>query len=68
MISSQVKKVTKFSDAKEIIVAGIGAPLFAQELNGTDLASEIGSAADALPAFAVRAVAKTRNIFGGESR
>lgn len=58
MICSQVKKVVESSRAKEIIVAGIGAPLFSGELGGTDLNRELGPAADALPAFAVREVAK----------
>jgi hypothetical protein len=62
MIYCQVKKVVKSSGAKEIIVAGIGAPLFSQELGGMDLTCELGQAADALPAFAVREVAKARNI------
>jgi (4-(4-[2-(gamma-L-glutamylamino)ethyl]phenoxymethyl)furan-2-yl)methanamine synthase len=62
MICRQVKKVVKSSRLKEIIVAGIGAPLFSRELGGTDLTRELGPAADALPAFAVREVAKDRNI------
>lgn len=63
MISGQVKKMVKSSGAKEVIVAGIGAPLFSSELGGTDLTREIGPAADALPAFAVRELAKARNVF-----
>jgi probable H4MPT-linked C1 transfer pathway protein len=62
MICSQVKKIANSFGAEEIIVAGIGAPLFARELGGTDLTRELGPAADALPAFAVREVAKTRDI------
>ena len=62
MLCTGVKKVARLSGAEEIIVAGIGAPLFSRELGGTDLNSEFGSAADALPAFAVREVAKARNI------
>ena len=62
MICSKVKKIAKRSGAKEIIVAGIGAPLFSRELGATDLTRELGPAADALPAFAVREVAKARNI------
>ena len=57
MICSQVKKIAGSSRVKEIIVAGIGAPLFSRELGGIDLTSELGPAADALPAFAVREVA-----------
>jgi (4-(4-[2-(gamma-L-glutamylamino)ethyl]phenoxymethyl)furan-2-yl)methanamine synthase len=62
-ICSQVKKIVKYSCAKEIIVAGIGAPLFSRELGGTDLTLELGPAADALPAFAVRELAITKNVF-----
>ncbi|MDD1704945.1 MAG: H4MPT-linked C1 transfer pathway protein [Methanoregula sp.] len=45
------------SGACRVIVAGIGAPLFARELGGIDLSEEMGEIADALPAFAVREVA-----------
>jgi hypothetical protein len=62
MICSQTKKIADSSGAKEIIVAGIGAPLFSQELGGTDLTCELGPVADALPAFAVRELAKAGNI------
>lgn len=62
MICSQTKKIAHSSGAKEIIVAGIGAPLFSRELGGTDLTRELGPAADALPAFAVRELAKAGNI------
>jgi (4-(4-[2-(gamma-L-glutamylamino)ethyl]phenoxymethyl)furan-2-yl)methanamine synthase len=64
MICSQVKKIVKSSHAKEVIIAGIGAPLFSAELGGTDLTRELGPAADALPAFAVREVAKARILIG----
>jgi (4-(4-[2-(gamma-L-glutamylamino)ethyl]phenoxymethyl)furan-2-yl)methanamine synthase len=59
-ICSQVKKIANASGAKKIIVAGIGAPLFSSELGGTDLTRELGPAADALPAFAVRELAIVR--------
>jgi probable H4MPT-linked C1 transfer pathway protein len=62
MICSQTKKIAHSSGAKDIIVAGIGAPLFSRELGGTDLTRELGSAADALPAFAVRELANAGNI------
>ncbi|MGB9177241.1 MAG: hydantoinase/oxoprolinase family protein, partial [Methanoregula sp.] len=62
MICSQTKKIADSSGAKEIIVAGIGAPLFSRELGGTDLTCELGPVADALPAFAVREVAKIRKM------
>lgn len=62
LICNQVRKVVQSSGAKEIIVAGIGAPLFSTELNAADLTRELGPAADALPAFAVRELVKVRNI------
>jgi hypothetical protein len=62
LICSNVKKVAERSGTKEIIVAGTGAPLFSRELGGKDLNLELGSAANALPAFAVREVVKARNI------
>jgi (4-(4-[2-(gamma-L-glutamylamino)ethyl]phenoxymethyl)furan-2-yl)methanamine synthase len=62
MICSQVKNVVTSSGATEIIVAGIGAPLFSRELNGIDLTCELGPAADALPAFAVRELGNSRKI------
>jgi probable H4MPT-linked C1 transfer pathway protein len=57
IISRGVERVVEEVKAEEIIVAGTGAPLFARELGGIDLTKELGSAADALPAFAVREVA-----------
>jgi len=64
MIGNQVRKVSCECSAAEIIVAGIGASLFARELGGTDLTRELGSCADALPALAVREVAAREKIFG----
>lgn len=63
MICNQVRNVVQSSGAEEIIIAGIGAELFSAELGATDLTCELGPAADALPAFAVREVARARNIF-----
>jgi probable H4MPT-linked C1 transfer pathway protein len=60
LICSQVKTVVKSSAAGQVIVAGIGATLFAGELGATDLTSELGPVADALPAFAVRELGKMR--------
>jgi len=51
------------SCSTSLLTAGIGAPLFAWELGGTDLSSRIGEAADALPAYAVREVALRDSIF-----
>jgi len=56
-ICAQVKKVAADSGARQIIVAGIGAPVFARELGGTDLNVRLGDMADALPAYAVRELA-----------
>jgi probable H4MPT-linked C1 transfer pathway protein len=62
MICSRVREVARSSGTQHVIVAGIGAPLFSAELGGTDLTRELGPAADALPAFAVRELAGERNI------
>ncbi len=63
LVCGQVSNVVKDSHAREIIVAGIGAPVFARELGGTDLTQELGPAADALPASAVREIALRDRIF-----
>jgi probable H4MPT-linked C1 transfer pathway protein len=68
LICDQVQKVSKDSGAGEIIVAGIGAPLFARELGGVNLAAELGPAADTLPALAVREIARNRNIVSEPDR
>jgi hypothetical protein len=57
LICGQVRRVAEECGTGEIIVAGIGAPLFARELDGTDLNGILGPAAEALPAFAVREIA-----------
>jgi probable H4MPT-linked C1 transfer pathway protein len=57
LVCDQVRRVVGESGARQILVAGIGAPLFARELAGIDLSREMGPYADALPAFAVREVA-----------
>lgn len=57
LIRNAVQTVMDDTGASSIITAGIGAPLFARELGGTDLSGELGPAADALPALAVRAIA-----------
>jgi len=57
LICAQVKKVAVNTGARQIIVAGIGAPVFAGELGGIDLNQELGPVADALPAYAVRELA-----------
>jgi hypothetical protein len=57
LICDQVHSVARSCGSETIIVAGIGAPLFARELSGTDLTTLLGPAADALPAHAVRELA-----------
>jgi (4-(4-[2-(gamma-L-glutamylamino)ethyl]phenoxymethyl)furan-2-yl)methanamine synthase len=63
LICGQVRKIANECSSGEIIVAGIGAHLFARELNGTDLNRELGDIADALPAFAVREIAMRGGYF-----
>jgi (4-(4-[2-(gamma-L-glutamylamino)ethyl]phenoxymethyl)furan-2-yl)methanamine synthase len=57
LICRQVRSIAKECGTGKIIVAGIGAPLFARELEGTDLNEKLGPVADALPACAVRELA-----------
>jgi hypothetical protein len=57
LICDQVHRVAEKSAARQILVGGIGARLFSKELDGIDLTKELGSCADALPAFSVREVA-----------
>ena len=61
VVCDQVRAVSEQAGAREIVVAGIGAPLFAMELGGTDLTGKLGPSADALPAMAVREVALMRD-------
>ena len=63
LICGQVRRIVKESGSEEIIVAGIGAPLFARELDGTDLNRILGPVAEALPAFAVREIAMRCGYF-----
>jgi (4-(4-[2-(gamma-L-glutamylamino)ethyl]phenoxymethyl)furan-2-yl)methanamine synthase len=57
LIGETVAQVKRESGASSVIVAGIGAGIFAQECDGIDLAKGLGPEADALPAHAVREVA-----------
>ena len=66
IVCSQVRKVAITAGVKEIVVAGIGVPLFSAELGGTDLTCELGPAADALPAYAIREIAQAQGIFLGK--
>lgn len=50
-------RVARECGAEGFVFAGIGSSLFAREMGGTDLARELGSVSDALPAFAVKEVA-----------
>jgi hypothetical protein len=57
IVCGAVRRAQKECGASSVIVAGLGARLFARELGGTDLNQALGPVADALPAFAVREVA-----------
>jgi (4-(4-[2-(gamma-L-glutamylamino)ethyl]phenoxymethyl)furan-2-yl)methanamine synthase len=57
MIRTAVARAQEESGASSVIVAGIGAGIFAKECGGTDLNAVLGPAAGALPAYAVREVA-----------
>jgi probable H4MPT-linked C1 transfer pathway protein len=61
LICDQVQRVLAESAARQILVGGIGSHLFSRELDGTDLTKELGSFAEALPAFSVREVALRGN-------
>ncbi|HIH27860.1 MAG TPA: H4MPT-linked C1 transfer pathway protein [Methanoregulaceae archaeon] len=60
IICGAVERVAAACGTRGVLCAGIGAGLVAGLTRGTDLSHEIGPAADALPAFAVREVAKRR--------
>lgn len=57
IIRDAVSRVAQESSATGIIVAGIGADIFSRECGGINLMRELGPAADALPAHAIREVA-----------
>jgi probable H4MPT-linked C1 transfer pathway protein len=63
LICGQVLRIANECGTGEIIIAGIGAPLFARELDGADLNRVLGPVAQALPAFAVREIAKRGGHF-----
>jgi probable H4MPT-linked C1 transfer pathway protein len=58
MIVNAVRRVEIASGTSGIVCAGIGGRCFSPLLRGLDLAREIGPVADALPAHAVREVAR----------
>jgi (4-(4-[2-(gamma-L-glutamylamino)ethyl]phenoxymethyl)furan-2-yl)methanamine synthase len=62
LICEQVQRVARDCGATGVIMAGIGAPLFARACGGKDLTQELGPGADALPAFAVREVARRSGL------
>ncbi len=57
IVCTTVRRVAEETGASSVIVAGMGAALFARECGGVDLTRALGPAADALPAYAVREVA-----------
>jgi probable H4MPT-linked C1 transfer pathway protein len=63
LICDHVQRVAAESRTEEIIVAGIGASLFAKELGGTDLNTILGPVAKTLPAFSVREIARRGGYF-----
>lgn len=56
-VTGTVRRCAEAASADEILVAGIGAPLYARELGGRDLNRELGPVAGAFPAHAVRMIA-----------
>jgi hypothetical protein len=63
LICNHVQCIAAESRTEEIIVAGIGASLFARELGGTDLNTILGPVAKTLPAFSVREIARRGGYF-----
>lgn len=57
LICSSVERIREECGAGTILCAGVGAGLLSGLLDGRNLARDLGAAADALPAFAVREVA-----------
>jgi probable H4MPT-linked C1 transfer pathway protein len=63
LVCDKVRKVMAAAGTTDVVTAGIGSALFAQELGAIDLSEELGEAADALPAFAVRELARGSAFF-----
>ena len=63
LIWDQVCRVVSETNASDVIVAGTGASIFVRECGGFELSEELGPAADALPAYAVREVARRSGCF-----
>jgi len=57
IVCGAVLRVKEETGSSSVIVAGMGAALFARECGGTDLTKDLGPVADALPAYAVREMA-----------
>jgi probable H4MPT-linked C1 transfer pathway protein len=60
LVCDAVAKAAADSVPDNILVGGIGSPVFAQLVDGTDLTAVMGIPADALPAFAVKELAKNQ--------
>jgi probable H4MPT-linked C1 transfer pathway protein len=58
MITEGIRVAREKTGADKVLTAGIGASLIAPRSGGEDLSGACGSIADALPAFAVREVAR----------
>lgn len=58
LVCSAVEKAAADAQTREILVGGIGSPVFAPLVGGTDLTAAVGIPADALPAFAVKELAE----------
>ena len=56
-IRAGADRVSRECGVGNLVVAGIGSSLVARELGGLDLARELGTVSDALPAYAVKEVA-----------
>jgi probable H4MPT-linked C1 transfer pathway protein len=63
VIRDRVKKVMAAAGSSEVVTAGTGAALLARELCGTDLSAELGEAAYALPAYAVKELAEKNRTY-----
>ena len=57
-VRDAVRNVRESRGLRRVVTAGIGSGIFAKVLGATDLRLRLGPAADALPAFAVREVAR----------
>ena len=60
IVCNAVAKAAADAAPGSILVGGIGSPVFAPLVGGTDLTAAVGIPADALPAFAVKELAESR--------